>query len=217
VRPPCYNPIHQHKDPYESFYSTPVLFQNICETARRYNPDMIIEYCSCGIPPTIFHLPWTNLMVTSDPDVSQITKRIKLYKGLMGDDYPVLEEYCGVLAGPIYQLAIGAGGVPGTFATYLDDYHDKWLNIYHKYQLSRGEYMNLYDIGFDYPEAHVIKKDGSFFYAFYTHPWTQLGLPRERWWRFKTEFDFTLDGQEHAEFDFPTEKLYRRGGVQRAG
>jgi alpha-galactosidase len=144
-------------------------------------------------------------MVTSDPDVSQITKRIKLYKGLMGDDYPVLEEYCGVLAGPIYQLTVGAGGVPGTFATYLDDYHDKWLNIYHNYQLSRGEYINLYDIGFDYPEAHVIKKDGSYFYAFYTHPWTQLGLPRQRWWRFKTEFDFTLDGQEHVEFEFPTE------------
>ena len=59
--PPCYNPKHHHNNPYESFYSTPVLFQNICETAKRYNPDMLIEYCSCGIPPTIFHLPWTNL------------------------------------------------------------------------------------------------------------------------------------------------------------
>jgi hypothetical protein len=93
---------------------------------------MLIEYCSCGIPPTIFHLPWTNLAVTSDPDISQITKRIKMYKALRGDDFPVLEEYCGVLAGPIYQLTIGAGGVPGTFSTNLDNYHEKWLNIYQK-------------------------------------------------------------------------------------
>ena len=100
-----------------------------------------------------------------------------MYKALRGDDFPVLEEYCGVLAGPLYQLTIGTGGVPGTFSTYLDNYHEKWLNIYQKYQLSKGEYLNLYDIGFDYPEAHVIKKDGSFYYAFYTHPWKQLGSP----------------------------------------
>ena len=48
----------------------------------------------------------------------------------MGIDFPVLEEYCGVLAGPAYQLAIGTGGVPGTFSTYLDGYHEKWLKIY---------------------------------------------------------------------------------------
>jgi alpha-galactosidase len=200
--PPCYNPKHHHNNPYESFYSTPVLFQNICETARGYNPNMLFEYCSCGIPPTIFHLPWTNLMVTSDPRVFQITQRIKLYKALMGSDFPVLEEYCGVLAGPVYQLAIGTGGVPGTFSTNLDNWHEKWLNIYQKYQLSKGEYLNLYDIGFDYPEAHVIKKDGSFYYAFYTHPWKKLGTPR-LWWRYGNIFDFNLEGK--PEFEFPIE------------
>jgi len=198
--PPCYDPRHNHNDPYESFSSTPILFQNICKTASLYNPDMLIEYCACGIPPTIFHLPWTNLAVTSDPNISQITQRIKFYKALRGDDFPVLEEYCGVLAGPLYQLTIGTGGVPGTFSTYLDDYHEKWLNIYLKYQLSKGEYLNLYDIGFDYPEAHVIKKDGKFYYAFYTHSWKQLGSPPTRWFRFGTEFDFSLEGKSEIEY-----------------
>lgn len=198
--PPCYNPNHHHNNPYESFYSTPILFQNICETARLYNPNMLIEYCSCGIPPTFFHLPWTNLMVTSDPNISQITQRIKLYKALMGDDFPVLEEYCGVLAGPVYQLVIGAGGVPGTFSTNLDNYHEKWLSIYQKYQLSKGKYLNLYDIGFDYPEGHVIKKDSSFYYAFYTHPWESAGSPKIRW-RYGNIFDYNIEDQ--TEFEFP--------------
>jgi alpha-galactosidase len=202
--PPCYNPKHQHKDPYESFYNTPLLFKNIYETARRYKPDILIEYCSCGIPPTIFHLPWTNLAVTSDPNISQITSRIKLYKALRGDDFPVLEEYCGVLAGPIYQLAIGAGGVPGTFSTQLDSYNEKWLNIYKKYQLSKGEYLNLYDIGFDYPEAHVIKIAHRFYYSFYTHAWKQLGS-QERQYRFGTEFDFNLVNPTESEY--PTENF----------
>jgi alpha-galactosidase len=148
---------------------------------------MVLEYCSCGIPPNIYHLPFINLAVTSDPSIGQITNRIKMYKALMGDDFPVLEEYCGVLAGPVYQLTIGTGGVAGTFSTCLDDYHEKWLNIYQKYQLSKGHYLNLYDIGFDYPEAHVIKKGNSLFYAFYTHPWKKMGP--ERYFRFDNEFD----------------------------
>jgi len=200
--PPCYNPAHHHKDPFESYYSTPTLFKNIYQTAVRYNPDMLIEYCSCGIPPSIFHLPWTNLAVTSDPGIHQITQRIKMYKALMGDNFPVLEEYCGVLAGPMYQLTIGAGGVPGTFSTYLDNYHNKWLSIYQKYQLSRGQYLNLYDIGLDYPETHVIKKDRRFYYAFYTHPWKQP-MPTSRMYRFGTGFDYKLEGK--TEFKYPTE------------
>ena len=202
---PCYDPNHHHKNAYESYRSTPLLFKNIYEKASQYNPDILLEYCACSIPPTIFHLQYTNLAVTSDPNISQITERIKMYKALMGDNFPVLEEYCGVLAGPLYQLTVGAGGVPGTFSTYLDEYHEKWLNVYHKYQLSKGKYLNLYDIGFDYPEAHVIKKDDKFYYAFYTHSWNQLGSPPERWYRFGTEFDSKLEGQ--SELKYPKESF----------
>jgi alpha-galactosidase len=208
---PCYNPVHHHDDPNESYLSTPLLFQNICSIAKQYNPQMILEYCSCGIPPNIFHLPFINLAVTSDPSISQITNRIKMYKALMGDDFPVLEEYCGVLAGPVYQLTIGSGGVPGTFSTYLDDYHRKWIDIYKKYQLSRGLYMNLYDIGFDYPETHTIKKDDTIYYAFYTHPWQQSGPGRL--YRFGNEFD-TIPGMQ-KEFNFPSEQW--KGKVELRG
>lgn len=198
--PPCYNPEHHHKDPFESYYSTADLFKNIYETAVKYNPEMLIEYCSCGIPPSIFHLPWINLAVTSDPAIQQTTQRIKMYKALMGSDFPVLEEYCGVLAGPSYQLTIGAGGVPGTFSTYLDAYHSKWLNIYTQYALSKGQYLNLYDIGFDFPEAHTISKDGKMYYAFYTHPWRKPQPPSSVC-RYSVEFDHTLEGK--TEFKFP--------------
>jgi alpha-galactosidase len=39
--------------------------------------------------------------------------------------------------------------------------------------LSRGEYLgNLYDIGFDFPETHVIRKDQELYYAFFASHWT---------------------------------------------
>ena len=38
--------------------------------------------------------------------------------------------------------------------------------------MPRGEYRGgLYDIGFDRPEAHAIRKDGSMYYAFYATQW----------------------------------------------
>ena len=52
----------------------------------------------------------------------------------------------------------------------LSDYEfnefKKWYGLYNKYRLSSGEYLNLYDVGYDVPETYVIKKDSSFFYTF---------------------------------------------------
>ena len=38
--------------------------------------------------------------------------------------------------------------------------------------LSQGQYLGqLYDIGFDVPETHVIRKDQTLYYAFYAKHW----------------------------------------------
>src|SRR5690349_21606405 len=44
----------------------------------------------------------------------------------------------------------------------------KRLEIYKAKMLSKGEYLgSVYDIGFDLPEAHVIRKHKKMYYAFY--------------------------------------------------
>ena len=46
------------------------------------------------------------------------------------------------------------------------------VNIYKDKMLSRGEYLgDLYDIGFDRPESHAIRKDGQMYYAIYALHW----------------------------------------------
>ena len=48
----------------------------------------------------------------------------------------------------------------------------KWFGLYNKLMLSKGEYLgNLYDIGFDKPETHVIKKGNKLYFAFYAKEW----------------------------------------------
>jgi alpha-galactosidase len=49
----------------------------------------------------------------------------------------------------------------------------KWVGLYNSQMLSRGEYLGgLYDIGFDRPEAHAIRKSGKMYYAFFAPQWT---------------------------------------------
>lgn len=49
---------------------------------------------------------------------------------------------------------------------------EKWLRIYRDKMLSRGQYLGqLYDIGFDVPETHAIRKDQTMYYAFFAKQW----------------------------------------------
>lgn len=62
----------------------------------------------------------------------------------------------------------------------------KWVSLYEKNMLSTGEYRGeLYDIGFDKPEAHVVAKKRTLHYAFYADQWDGTvelrGLGRTRY------------------------------------
>ncbi|HVR23499.1 MAG TPA: alpha-galactosidase, partial [Candidatus Polarisedimenticolia bacterium] len=49
---------------------------------------------------------------------------------------------------------------------------EKWLRIYRDKMLSKGQYLGrLYDIGFDVPETHAIRKDQTMYYAFFAKRW----------------------------------------------
>ena len=88
-----------------------------------------------------------------------------------------------------FPSQVGVGGVIGTKFTWPKANPDakesggslltpekeellrKWVPIYTEKMLSKGDYLNLYDYGFDKPEAHVISRDGAMYYAFYAPSW----------------------------------------------
>ncbi len=43
----------------------------------------------------------------------------------------------------------------------------KWIGIYNRLKLSRGDFRDLYVYGYDVPEAYVIEKAGKMYYAFF--------------------------------------------------
>lgn len=187
--PRCYNAAHHHKRPEDSVEALPDFFRDIYDTAQKVKPGALVEFCPCGTALSFFLTPHFNMSVASDPRGStQVRSKGKTIKGLMGDDVPYFGDHVELSDGhDDFASTVGIGGVVGSefVLPSLVEKHghgdltpdreklfEKWVGIYHDKELSRGEYMgSLYDIGYDLPEAHVIHKTKSMYYAFYAETW----------------------------------------------
>ncbi|HEY3840907.1 MAG TPA: glycoside hydrolase family 36 protein, partial [Bryobacteraceae bacterium] len=183
--PPCFNPAHHHARPEESVEDLAKFFQMIYETARSIKPDALVEWCPCGTAFNFYNLPNFNMSVASDPRSSwQVRTKGKSLKALHGDATAYFGDHVELSDGhQDFASTVGIGGVVGTQftwpvgsgrrATYdltpeKEDVWSKWVSLYKDKMLSEGQYRgDLYDIGFDRPEAHAIAKGGNMYYAFY--------------------------------------------------
>ena len=170
---------------WEAPEQMPTYFGKVYDQARAMKPDAVIQVCPCGCAVNYFLLPQINQAVASDPMSSrQVRMKRKAYAAMA----PGLAYYGDHIeltdGGNDYATQIGTGSVIGTKFTYPEDNPDwkegpfkltpekeallrKWMKIYKEHNLARGEYLNLYTWGYDYPEAHVIRQNGALYYAFY--------------------------------------------------
>jgi alpha-galactosidase len=186
---PCYNPKHHHAYPEESVEKLGEFWQEIIKTAQEINPDAVVEICPCGTSYAFHNLPYMNQAVSSDPLSSwQVRLKGKTLKGLMGESAPYYGDHVELSDDASdFASSVGIGAVVGTkftmpsstgiaaqFALNPQKEHEwkKWIDIYNQKMLPKGIYLGeLYDIGFDLPETHVIQKDGHMYYAFYAKEW----------------------------------------------
>jgi alpha-galactosidase len=187
--PACYNPAHHHARPEESVEAMPDFFREIYDTAQAVKPGALVEFCPCGTAFSFFTMPHFNMSVASDPRGSfQVRSKAKTLKALMGDNVPFFGDHVELSDGANdFASTVGVGGVVGTqfvipalmekrSSSDLTPAREKdfetWLRIYREKMLSRGQYLGqLYDIGFDLPETHVIRKDQTMYYAFFAKHW----------------------------------------------
>ena len=189
----CCLPDHNHHSqleyPEEAIEKLPEFFEDIFETAREIKPYSVIQICPCGCAMNFFLTPHMNQAVASDPTSSaQIRMKRKVY-GAMVPEMAYYADHIELSDDENdYGTQIGIGGVIGSKFTWPkknpnvrgDGYLltpekeallKKWVAIYNDKMLSKGDYLNLYDIRFDVPETHVIAKDGAMYYAFYAEEW----------------------------------------------
>jgi alpha-galactosidase len=190
----CYAESHNHDYPEESVEALPEIYKIMAETALSIKPDAILEVCPCGMFPDFYKMPYYNQPISSDPNTPWQTRhRAKVLKALMGPRAAYLGDMVErrVYKESNFATMVGVGGIPETMFTLTeeDNFHilrkkfpgylnpqkkkdfAKWFALYQKYKLSNGEYLNLYDIAYDKPEAHVIEKESILYYAFYAANW----------------------------------------------
>jgi len=187
---PCYNPAHRHARPEESVEKLQEFWKAIYGQAIAINPDAVIEICPCGTSQAFHNMPYMNQAVASDPLSSwQVRHKGKTIKALMGPsaayagDHVELSDHADDFAS-----TIGVGAIVSTKFTWPRDRKPKggllltpqkevqwrsWIALYSDKRLPQARYRGeLYDIGFDKPEAHAITKDdGRCYYAFFADRW----------------------------------------------
>ncbi|MBQ9583579.1 MAG: alpha-galactosidase [Bacteroidales bacterium] len=187
---PDYNPASDIDYPEQACERYPEFVKGIRDHVASIKSDAVVQLCPCGCAVNFYYLPYINQAVASDPTSSaQIRLKRKTYAAMC----PSLAYYADHVelsdGGLDFPSQVGVGGVIGTKFTWPKPNPDatecggslltaekeallrKWVPIYSEKMLSRGNYLNLYDFGFDKPEAHVIEKDGAVYYAFYAPQW----------------------------------------------
>jgi alpha-galactosidase len=184
--PACFNPAHHHQSPEDAAEGVPGFFKAIWDSAQAARPGALVEICPCGTGYSFFTLPYLNMTVASDPESSwQVRLKGKTLKALAGDGVAYFGDHVEMSkGGEDYASTFGVGGVIGTnfawpgapgqkdpkllLTPHRQALWKKWTQLYEQMRLPEGQYIgDLYDIGFDKPETHVVRKDGKLYYAFY--------------------------------------------------
>jgi alpha-galactosidase len=128
-------------------------------------------------------MPYYFIANASDPvNVQQMRQRIKLEKAIrgpsfcVGDCYQVpMDEWQGSSVPQSFESAMGTGAQLTTFYADLSDEQRlewrRWFRLYRELGLANGEYLNLYDIAFDKPEIHTVRKGEVMFYGIFADYW----------------------------------------------
>jgi alpha-galactosidase len=221
---PCYNPAHRHKRPEESVEGLQDFFQSLYAAAMKIDPQTVMELCPCGTAFSFFNLASMNQAPASDPESSwQVRHKGKTLKALMGPSAPFAGDHVELSdGGDDFASTVGIGAIVSTKFTWPKDPKPKdsflltpqrellwrkWIALYNERMLPEGTYRGeLYDIGFDKPEAHVVEKDERLYYAFYAKRWDgPVALRGLRAGRYRVRDYF--NGRDLGEIDAASQPL----------
>ena len=183
--PPCFNPAHGHATPLDSFAAVPRVFARIDRVVRELSARPRHEVCVCALPHSPYAMPYYDIASSSDAtDLLQMRRRVKLEKAMrggafaVGDGYQVpMDEWEGFSVPESPESALGTGAQLTTFYASLDETQrqkwTRWFAEYERLDLSRtGTYLNLYDVAWDRPEVHVIRKGDDLYYGIFADLWS---------------------------------------------
>ncbi len=166
-------PNHDSDDPLASHHGLPAIYDLIREEANRVGA--IVEICPDGRSQSILNMPQHITNIGDPKNDRQLRAEFKSLKAILGE-HAIIGTYVDTypdnpVSGSFLNL-IGIGGMLQTLFSTPDSLgRANWqlyLEFYFEHDLVRGAYLDLYDIGFDYPEGHVVHQNNVLYYSFFT-------------------------------------------------
>lgn len=204
--PPCYDKRHHHaypEEPMEKYWS---IAKIMYETGLSIKPGYVQLVCSCGLPHSPFTMPYYNMAHVSDPySLVQARRRVKVHKALQGPRIAMqsrpVEGFAVSILEHVFASWVGLGLRVAT--SFVLEGHEgkqvprynkkslmtaekypiytKWFSLIRHLQLGMGEYINAYDIAYDFPEGHLLRKEDRMYYAFFTDSDANVPRASETW------------------------------------
>ena len=177
---PCFDPEHHHDPESESMEDNYLAFREMSDRISAIKPETgWTSQCACAAVHDVYQYPYYYFEDASDATSNeQVRWRVRWIKAIRGSRAPVGDGYVDKmdynrLAGePAQSVAIGS--VITSVRWKVDElggeeHARRWMNLYQSENISKGEYLGLYDIAYDKPETYVIRKDnGILYYSFFS-------------------------------------------------
>ena len=166
--PFCFNPAHEHSSPQDSRVAFPRVQQILANTARVAHAASFTESSSGDSSPTRTWTPCVDPRFPSDVSPAHLRLGVKVLRALCGEAVAVVSDSADTNR---FASSLALGTVPGIRFSRLDpgeeQKYQKWLGLDRRLQISRGQYMNSYDLAFHSPESHLVRRYGLLYYSFF--------------------------------------------------
>ena len=132
-----------------------------------------IEICPDGRSQTLLNMPQAVTNIGDPKNDRQLRAEHRWLKAIQGSSAVVgtyVETFPDNGTSGSFLNLIGIGGniqSIGDFTSLQNPEWDLWLSFYNEHQLVTADYLPLYDIAFDYPEGHVLRRDDVTYYSFF--------------------------------------------------
>ncbi len=169
IFPLCFNSEHAHSSPKDSRTAFPRVQEILTNTARVARKTSSMDPSTVNFNSTSTWSPCYDRRFPSSISPPHLRLSVKVFRALCGE-VPGLVSHSADMNQFASSLALGV--IPKIDFSSLDseeeEKYQKWLGLDRRLQISRGQYINSYDLAFSFPESHLVRRYGLLYHSFFT-------------------------------------------------
>ena len=169
IFPLCFNTEHAHPSPKDSRTAFPRVQEILINTARVARKISSMDPSTVNFNSTPTWTPCYDRRFPSNTSPPYLRLSVKVFRALCGEAPGLVSNSADTNQ---FASSLALGVIPRIDFSSLDSEEEKkyqkWLGLDRRLQISRGQYINSYDLAFNFPESHLVRRYGLLYHSFFT-------------------------------------------------